>query len=334
MKKRYNLAVVGATGAVGQEMLRVLEKSSLGVNKLRLLASKRSVGRSLKFKGSRFKVEELKKNSFSGIDIALFSIGANLSKKFSPLAAKSGAVVIDNSNAFRMDKNVPLVVPEVNPSAVKKHRGIIANPNCSTIQLVVTLKPLYNAAGIERLVISTYQAVSGWGKEAVDELIRQSKSVLVGRGVRVNKKILPHQIAFNLFPQIDVFLNNSYSKEEMKMVYETRKILEDDSLKITSTCVRVPVLISHSEAVNIQTKKKLTAQKARQILKKAPGIKVIDEPKKSKYPTPLLAEGKDLTYVGRIREDISHPRALNLWITCDNLRKGAALNAVQIAEIL
>lgn len=334
MKKRYNLAVVGATGAVGQEMLRVLEKSSLGVNKLKLLASKRSVGRSLKFKGSCFKVEELKKNSFSGIDIALFSIGASLSKKFSPLAAKSGAVVIDNSNAFRMDKNVPLVVPEVNPGAVKKHRGIIANPNCSTIQLVVTLKPLYDAAGIERLVISTYQAVSGWGKEAVDELIRQSKSVLAGRGVRVNKKILPHQIAFNLFPQIDVFLNNSYSKEEMKMVYETRKILEDDSLKITSTCVRVPVLISHSEAVNIQTKKKLTAQKARQILNKAPGIKVIDEPKKSKYPTPLLAEGKDLTYVGRIREDISHPRALNLWITCDNLRKGAALNAVQIAEIL
>jgi len=334
MKKRYNLAVVGATGAVGQEMLRVLEKSSLGVNKLRLLASKRSVGRSLKFKGSRFKVEELRKNSFGGIDIALFSIGASLSKKFSPLAAKSGAVVIDNSNAFRMDKNVPLVVPEVNPGAVKKHRGIIANPNCSTIQLVVTLKPLYDAAGIERLVISTYQAVSGWGKEAVDELIRQSKSVLAGRGVRVNKKILPHQIAFNLFPQIDVFLNNSYSKEEMKMVYETRKILEDDSLKIASTCVRVPVLISHSEAVNIQTKKKLTAQKARQILNKAPGIKVIDEPKKSKYPTPLLAEGKDLTYVGRIREDISHPRALNLWITCDNLRKGAALNAVQIAEIL
>ena len=334
MKKRYNLAVVGATGAVGQEMLKVLEKSSLSVNKLRLLASKRSVGRSLKFKGSRFKVEELKKNSFSGIDIALFSIGASLSKKFSPLAAKSGAVVIDNSNAFRMDKNVPLVVPEVNPGAIKKHRGIIANPNCSTIQLVVTLKPLYDAAGIERLVISTYQAVSGWGKEAVDELIGQSKSVLAGREAQVNKKILPHQIAFNLFPQIDIFLNNSYSKEEMKMVYETRKILEDNSLKITSTCVRVPVLISHSEAVNIQTKKKLTAQKARQILKKAPGIKVIDEPAKSKYPTPLLAEGKDFTYVGRIREDISHPRALNLWIVSDNLRKGAALNAVQIAEIL
>lgn len=334
MRKKCNIAVVGATGAVGREMLKVLEKSTLSIKKVKLLASRRSVGKNLKFKSSYLKVEELKKDSFKGIDIALFSIGADLSKEFSPLAVKSGAVVIDNSSAFRLDKKVPLVVPEVNPRALKKHRGIIANPNCSTIQLVVVLKPLYDAAGIERLVISTYQSVSGWGKEAMDELIQQSKSVLAGRKVRVNKKILPYRIAFNLFPQIDIFLDNGYSKEEMKMVYETRKILEDNSLKITSTCVRVPVLISHSEAVNIQTKKRLTAQKARQILNKAPGVKVIDEPLKSKYPTPLLAERKDFTYVGRIRDDTSHPKALNLWIVSDNLRKGAALNAVQIAEIL
>jgi aspartate-semialdehyde dehydrogenase len=334
MQKKYNIAVVGATGAVGQEMLKVLEQSSVRVNKIKLLASKRSVGRILKFKNSRFKVEKLKSDSFKGIDIALFSIGADLSKKFSPLAVKAGAVVIDNSSAFRLDEDVPLVVPEVNPKAIKKHKGIIANPNCSTIQLVVVLKPFYDAVGIERLVVSTYQSVSGWGKEAMDELIQQSKAVLAGRRPKVNKKILPHQIAFNLFPQIDIFLDNDYSKEEMKLVYETRKILGDDSLKITSTCVRVPVLISHSESVNIQTKRKLTAQKAKQILNKTKGVKVIDEPQRSKYPTPLLASGKNFTYVGRIREDASHPKALNLWIVADNLRKGAALNAVQIAEIL
>lgn len=334
MTKKYNIAIVGATGAVGQEMLRVLEKSKLKTNKIKLLASRRSAGKSLKFKNSRFKVEELKENSFAGIDIALFSIGAELSREFSPIAAKAGAVVIDNSNGFRMDKDVPLVVPEVNPKEVKKHNGIIANPNCSTIQLVVVLKPIYDAVGIERVIISTYQSVSGWGKEAMDELIHQSKAVLSGHRPKVDKKILPYQIAFNLFPQIDAFLDNGYSKEEMKMVNETRKILGDDTINIAATCVRVPILISHSEAVTVETRQKITAQEVRDLLRNAPGVEVMDEPKKSIYPTPILAAGKNITYVGRIREDISHPSALNLWIVSDNLRKGAALNAVQIAEIL
>ncbi|MFH1855984.1 MAG: aspartate-semialdehyde dehydrogenase [Candidatus Omnitrophota bacterium] len=334
MNKKYNIAVVGATGAVGKEMLKVLEKSKVKVNKLKLLASKRSAGKSLKFKKSNYKVEELKTDSFAGIDIALFSIGAGLSKEFSPIAAKAGAVVIDNSNAFRMDKEVPLIVPEVNPLEIKNHKGIIANPNCSTIQMVVALKPIYDAAGIERLVISTYQAVSGWGKEAMDELIQQTKAILAGREPKVDKKILPYQIAFNLFPHIDVFTENGYTKEEMKMVNETRKILGDESIKITATCVRVPILISHSEAVNVQTIKKISADDARQLLSKAPGVKVVDEPLKAQYPTPLMAEGKNFTYVGRIREDMSCEKALNLWIVSDNLRKGAALNAVQIAELL
>lgn len=334
MMKKCNVAIVGATGAVGQEMLKVLEKSALKINKLRLLASGRSAGKLLLFKSKRFRVEELKNNSFEGIDIALFSIGADLSKEFSPVAARAGAVVIDNSNAFRLEKDVPLVVPEVNPQDIKKHAGIIANPNCSTIQLVVVLKPLHDEAVLERLVISTYQAVSGWGKEAMDELLHQSRAVLAGKKPQVDKKIFPHQIAFNLFPHIDIFLDNGYSKEEMKMVNETRKILGEPALKITATCVRVPVFISHSESVNIETKNKVTAEKARRLLNSAPGVRVIDEPEKSKYPMPVLAEGKNFTYVGRIREDISHAHGLNLWITADNLRKGAALNAVQIAEIL
>lgn len=336
--KGFNVAVVGATGLVGQEMMRTLEQRRFPVKEIRLLASKRSAGKTLKFKGKNVKVEILGNKSFKDIDYALFSIGAELSKKFSPVAARSGAVVIDNSNAFRMDKNVPLVVPEVNPHAAFKHKGIIANPNCSTIQMVVVLNPLHKKAKIKRIVVSTYQSVSGWGKEAVDQLFKEIKAIslagfknLKAAGV---KKFLPSQIAFNLFPHIDKFENNGYTKEEMKMLNETRKIMEEPKMKLTATCVRVPVLFAHSEAVNVETKIKLTANEAKKILSKAPGVVVMDNPKKSLYPMPLDIGGKDLSYVGRIREDNSVKNGLNLWIVSDNLRKGAALNAVQIAELL
>ncbi|OIN98530.1 aspartate-semialdehyde dehydrogenase [Candidatus Desantisbacteria bacterium CG1_02_38_46] len=363
--KKYNVAVVGATGLVGQEMMRTLERRKFPVKNIKLLASERSVGKKLKFKGKDVKVEILNKNSFKGIDYALFSIGAELSKQFSPIAAKSGAVVIDNSNAFRMDREVPLVVPEVNPDAAFKHKGIIANPNCSTIQMVVAIYPLHLEVRIKRIVVSTYQSVSGWGKEAVEQLINETKSIvaagiaLQGSGrvysagsgrpwsassgrvystsSRVNStttKVLPHQIAFNLFPHIDKFEENGYTKEEIKMVQETRKIMNEQQMRITATCVRVPVFISHSEAVNIETEEKLTADEAKKILSKAPGVVIVDDPANSKYPFPIDATGKDAVYVGRIREDKSIPHGLNLWVVSDNLRKGAALNAVQIAELL
>jgi len=348
--KGYNVAVVGATGLVGQEMLKILEQRKFPVKKIRLLASERSMGKELKFRGENVKVEVLNKNSFKGIDYALFSIGAELSKEFSPVAAKSGAVVIDNSNAFRMDKDVPLVVPEVNPEKAFEHNGIIANPNCSTIQMVVAIYPLHLEAGIKRIVVSTYQSVSGWGKEAVEQLKEETKRIVASNfnpGAVVFKRrnatpgsglssvqVLPHQIAFNLFPHIDKFEENGYTKEEMKMVNETRKIMNEPQLPITATCVRVPVFISHSEAVNIETEEKLTADEARKILSKAPGVIVIDDPANSKYPLPIDAAGQDAVYVGRIREDRSISRGLNLWVVSDNLRKGAALNAVQIAELL
>jgi aspartate-semialdehyde dehydrogenase len=279
-------------------------------------------------------VEKLTKDSFKGIQIALFSAGASRSLEFAPAAAASGAVVVDNSSAFRMDPEIPLVVPEVNPHAIAqyKKRGIIANPNCSTIQMVVALKPIHDAARIQRIVVSTYQAVSGTGLKAIDELLVQTRAILASQ--EVQKKVYPHQIAFNCLPHIDVFLENGYTKEEMKMVNETRKIMEDPTIRVTATTVRVPVLHSHSESINIETEKKITPQQAREILSKAPGVKVVDNPALNEYPLAIHAAGQDETFVGRIREDESIPNGINMWVVSDNVRKGAALNAVQIAEIL
>ncbi len=334
--KKCKVAIVGATGMVGIEMRKILQERKFPVASLRLLASERSKGKNLKFAGKDIAVEELKEDSFTGIDIALFSAGASISRKFAPLAVRAGAVVIDNSSAFRMDKDIPLIVPEVNLHAVKSHQGIIANPNCSTIQLVVVLKPLADYGRIKRIVVSTYQSVSGWGKEAVDQLWRETEKGIKNKKpqVEVADKALPYQIAFNLIPQIDVFLENAYSKEEMKMVKETRKIMEDDSLAITATTVRVPVLIGHTEVVNIESRDKLSAEKTKEILKEFPGVTVCDDLSLLEYPMPIKAAGKDDVFVGRIREDESIPNGINLLIVSDNLRKGAALNAIQIAEEL
>ncbi len=338
-KNKYNIAVVGATGVVGIEMAKVLEERNFPVDRFLPLASERSSGRQVSFKGKQIDVIVLDENSFKGIDIALFSAGATISKKFAPIAAKDGAVVIDNSSAWRMDTEIPLVVPEVNPEEALKHKGIIANPNCSTIQLVVVLKPIHDAAKIKRVVVSTYQSVSGWGKEAVEQLIEEIKSIASRENFNYKntqniEKVLPAQIAFNVIPHIDVFEKNDYTKEEMKCVNETRKIMKEPELAVTATCVRVPVFRSHSEAVNIQTEKKLSAQEAKNILSGALGVKVIDNPASSVYPLALDCDGKDEVFVGRIREDESIENGLNLWIVSDNLRKGAALNAVQIAELL
>jgi aspartate-semialdehyde dehydrogenase len=302
------------------------------VGKLRLFASEKSEGRSLEFKGKKISVETINENSFKGIDIALFSAGAERSKKWAPVAARSGCVVIDNSSQWRMDPEVPLVVPEVNPHDLDWHKGIIANPNCSTIQMVVALKPIHDAAKIRRVVVTTFQAVSGTGKKAMDELMQQTADLLNFKNIKCN--VYPHQIAFNVLPQIDKFLDNGYTKEEMKMVNETRKIIGDNSIRVTATTVRVPVFRGHSEALNIETKKKLTANQVRELLAQAPGVIVFDAPEKSIYPLPIHCDGKDEVFVGRIREDESIENGINMWIVSDNLRKGAALNAVQIAEVL
>ncbi len=328
----YRLGIVGATGAVGQEMIKVLAQRKFPIADLKLLASARSTGREFEFEGERIKVREAKPIEFNDLDIALFSAGASVSKALAPEAVKAGCVVIDNSSAFRMEENVPLVVPEVNIGALKTHQGLIANPNCSTIQLVVVINPLHQLYRIRRMVVTTFQSVSGTGRRAIEELRRQSASFLAGEPIE--KEVYPHQIAFNLIPQIDVFLDNLYTKEEMKLVNETRKILNDYSIKITSTCVRVPVFISHSESVNLELEKSFELREVRKILKEAPGVKVEDDPGKSIYPMPLMAEGTDFCFVGRIRRDESVKSGLNLWIVADNLRKGAALNAVQIAEEL
>jgi aspartate-semialdehyde dehydrogenase len=330
--KEYNVAVVGATGAVGEEMRKVLEQRDFPVKNIKLLASERSAGRRLTFKRVGIAVEELTKDSFEGIDIALFSAGASISKEFAPIAVEAGAIVIDNSSAFRMDKDAPLVVPEVNPEDVQEHKGIIANPNCSTIQMVVVLKPIYDISRIKRIVVSTYQAVSGTGREAVRELREQTKAILTDADVKI--EVYPYRIAFNALPHIDVFLDNGYTKEEMKMVNETQKVMHDPDIKITATCVRVPVFVGHSEAVNIETEEKIPLAKARSVLEKAPGVEVVDDLENNFYPLPIMAEGKDACYVGRIREDESIDNGINLWVVSDNLRKGAALNAVQIAELL
>jgi aspartate-semialdehyde dehydrogenase len=332
--KMVNVAVAGATGAVGNQMIRYLEERNFPVRSIKLLASKRSVGRELRFRGDLFPVEELTGESFAGLDVALFSAGGDTSLKFAPLAAAAGCVVVDNSSAWRMDPEVPLVVPEVNPHAIAgyKAKGIIANPNCSTIQMVVALNPIHRAFGLKRIVVSTYQAVSGTGKKAVDELFDQTRAMINFLGYE--KKIYPHRIAFNCLPHIDRFQDNGYTKEEMKMVNETRKILEDDRIGVTATTVRVPVFFGHSEAVNVETREKITVDAVRKILEKAPGVEVVDEPAKNRYPLATDAAGQDLTLVGRIRQDESIPNGINLWIVADNIRKGAATNAVQIAEIL
>jgi aspartate-semialdehyde dehydrogenase len=334
MAKQFNVAVVGATGAVGQQMLEVLAERNFPLKEVRLLASERSEGKFLEFKGEQLMVQKLDKDSFAGIDIALFSAGGSRSEEFCPIAAAAGAVCVDNSSAWRMDPAVPLVVPEVNPQdiALYTNKGIIANPNCSTIQMVVALKPLHDYGTIKRIVVSTYQAVSGTGRNAIDELRIQSGELLNGRPAEC--KVYPHQIAFNCLPQIDVFLDNGYTKEEMKMVNETRKILDDQHIGVTATTVRVPVFYSHSESVNVETATKISAAKARELLAASPGVKVVDDVANLVYPMAIDAAGQDLTYVGRIREDESVANALNLWVVADNLRKGAATNAVQIAEIL
>jgi len=331
-KAKYVVAVVGATGAVGNEMIKTLETRKFPIEKLRLFASERSEGKVLEFMDTEIKVEAINEDSFKGIDIALFSAGAERSKIWAPVAAKSGCVVVDNSSQWRMDPEIPLVVPEVNPHDLKWHKGIIANPNCSTIQMVVVLKPIHDAAKIKRVVVTTFQAVSGTGQKAIDELLRQTTDLLNFKEIQCN--VYPHQIAFNVLPHIDKFLENGYTKEEMKMVNETKKIMGDNSIRLTATTVRVPVFRCHSESLNIETEKKLTPNEVRAVLSAAPGVIVYDAPDKNIYPVPIDVAGKDETYVGRIREDDTIENGINLWIVADNLRKGAALNAVQIAEKL
>ncbi|MGQ9496910.1 MAG: aspartate-semialdehyde dehydrogenase [Desulfotomaculales bacterium] len=327
----YNVCVVGATGAVGQELLRVLEERNFPVNNLRVCATQRSAGKQVTYRGEQLTVEETRPAVFDGIDIALFAGGA-ASKEFAREAATRGAVVIDNSSAFRLEPDVPLVVPEVNPEDVKWHKGIIANPNCSTIIMVVPLKPLYDAAGIRRVVVATYQAVSGAGAAAIKELEAQTKAVLAGEDYP--PQVFPYQIAFNLIPHIDVFMDMGYTREEWKMVKETQKIFHDDTIRVTATTVRVPVFRSHSEAVNVETIKPLGVEKARSLLAGAPGVVVIDDPVAKQYPMPLTATGRNEVFVGRIRQDNSLDNGLNLWVVADQLRKGAATNAVQIAELV
>lgn len=334
MGKLFSVAVAGATGAVGNQMIACLEERDFPVKDLKLLATARSAGRKMRFKGEEILVEELTDQSFKGVEIGIFSAGGATSEKFAPAAAADGCVVVDNSAAWRMDPDVPLVVPEVNPHAVSGYtkKGIIANPNCSTIQMMVALAPIQKKVGIKRIVVSTYQAVSGTGKKAIDELLDQTKAMV--NFMEPEKKVYPHRIAFNCLPHIDVFLENGYTKEEMKMVHETRKIFEDDTIGITATTVRVPVFFSHSESVNVETRQAITAQEVRALLEKAPGVKVVDDPSQNLYPMAIEAAGKDETFVGRIRADESIANGINLWVVSDNIRKGAATNAVQIAEIL
>ncbi len=336
--KKYNVAILGATGAVGTEFLKLIEERNFPYAELRLLASKRSAGKQIEFMGKTYTVQEATKDSFAGIDIALFA-GGSVSKEFAPYAVEAGAVVIDNSSAFRMDPEVPLVVPEVNPQAILKHKGIIANPNCSTIIMVMALKPLYDMAKIKRIVVSTYQAVSGAGKEGIDELTDQVKDFADGKEMVAN--ILPsaslakhYPIAFNLIPQIDVFMDNLYTKEEMKMVNETRKIFDDYDMRITATTVRVPVYRSHSESINVEFENDLNLDEMQKALAAFPGVQVIDNPQEQLYPMPLYTSEKDDVYVGRLRRDESNDKTFNMWVVGDQIRKGAALNTLQIAETM
>ncbi len=335
MSKKIDVAVVGATGAVGETMLEILHQRKFPVGNIYALASERSAGNTVSFGNKSLIVEDLATFDFSKVQVGLFSPGASVSREYAPIAAAAGCVVIDNTSEFRYDDDIPLVVPEVNPEAIAdyKNRGIIANPNCSTIQMMVALKPIYDAVGIERINVCTYQAVSGTGKPAMDELAKQTAALLNGRSVE--NKVYPKQIAFNVLPHIDVFEENGYTKEEMKMVWETKKIMGDDTILVNPTAVRVPVFYGHSEAIHIETKQKMSAEEARKALEAFDGIEVIDDRNDGGYPTAVSdASGNDPVYVGRIREDISHPNGLNLWVVADNVRKGAALNSVQIAEVL
>ena len=335
MSKTYDVAVVGATGAVGEAMLEILEQRNFPVGKVYALASSRSVGKRIPFKGEGLKVEDLAEFDFSKVQIGLFSPGASVSAEYAPKAAAAGCIVIDNTSQFRYDDDIPLIIPEVNPEKIAdyKNRGIIANPNCSTIQMLVALKPIYDAAGIDRINVATYQAVSGTGKEAIEELAKQTANLLNAKPITA--EVYPKQIAFKPIPQIDVFMDNGYTKEEMKMVWETKKILGDESVKVNATAVRVPVFFGHSEAIHIETKTKISAEKVKELLQNSLGITVIDEHKDGGYPTAVTeSSGNDDVYVGRIREDISHPQGIDLWVVADNVRKGAALNSVQIAEEL
>ena len=335
MSKTYDVAVVGATGAVGETMMRVLEERNFPVGTLYPLASERSEGKIVQFKGKNIRVQNLAEFDFSKVQIGLFSAGGSISAEFAPKAAAAGCVVIDNTSHYRYEKDIPLVVPEVNPDKIAEYktRGIIANPNCSTIQMLVALKPIHDAVGIERINVATYQAVSGTGKEAIEELAVQTRDLLNGQPTKA--EVYPKQIAFNALPHIDVFQENGYTKEEMKMVWETRKIMEDADILVNPTAVRIPAIYGHSEAINVELKRPMSAAEARTLLSKAPGVKVVDNPAKASYPTVIKnAAGYDDVFVGRIREDLSHPNGLNLWVVADNIRKGAASNAVQIAEIL
>src|SRR5450631_876099 len=332
MNRNPHIAIVGATGAVGIEMIQTLEKRNFPVGKLTLLASARSVGKKLKFRGQEIAIKELTKDSFTGIDIALFSAGGSISKEFAPIAAKAGCVVVDNSSAFRQDENVPLVVPEINAADVKKHKGIIANPNCTTAITLMALYPLHQAFGVKRIFASSYQAVSGTGAQAIEELKRQVGQVVTGKSL--TKEVYPHQIAFNVIPQVDSFMPSGYTKEEMKMENEGRKIMHHPAFRASVTCVRVPVYRSHSVAVSAEFEKPVTVEAARAVLKKAPGLDLVDEPENKKYPMPLFTSGKDNCEVGRLRLDCALDNGLAFWVSGDQLLKGAALNAVQIAEEL
>jgi aspartate-semialdehyde dehydrogenase len=336
MDREFRVAVIGATGLVGETLVTVLEERNFPVSEFHAVASNRSLGRTAAFRGRTYPIEELAGFDFGKVDLGLFSAGAEISREYAPKAAAAGCIVIDNTSEFRYEDDIPLVVPEVNPHAIAhyKNRRIIANPNCSTIQLVVALKPIHDVAGLERINVATYQSVSGAGKEAVEELAQQSIALLSGKGP-VEARVVSKQIAFNCVPQIDRFMDNGYTKEEMKMVWETRKILEDQTLRVSATAVRVPVFYGHSAAVSIQTRTRITAAEARALLEKAPGVEVLDERRPGGYPTAATeAANRDTVYVGRIREDLSSDRGLNLWIVADNVRKGAATNSVQIAEVL
>ncbi|MFN3814208.1 MAG: aspartate-semialdehyde dehydrogenase [Aquificaceae bacterium] len=330
----YKVAIVGATGEVGRMFLKVLEERDFPLDELELFASERSEGTHLEFKGEGMKVQDIKKRKdFKGIDIALFSAGSSVSLEYAPKFAKDGAVVIDNSSAWRLDPDVPLVVPEVNPEDVKWHRGIIANPNCSTIQMVVALKPIHDVADVEAIVVSTYQSVSGAGAKAIRELKEQTKAWCHREDIPPNRT-LPKRIAFNVIPQIDVFTDNGYTKEEMKMLRETRKILHDENIRVSATAVRVPVFYGHSEALSVKLKKDLTPEKAREVLKRAKGVVLMDDPQAGVYPLAVSVEGRDEVFVGRIRKDLVFEPGISMWVVADNIRKGAATNAVQIAELL
>lgn len=335
MTKLFDIAVVGATGAVGETMISILEERDFPVGRLYPLASSRSAGKTLVFKGKSHRIEDLAEFDFSKVQIGLFSAGGSISAEYAPKAATAGCVVIDNTSHFRYDDDIPLVVPEVNPQALEKFkvRNIIANPNCSTIQMLVALKPIYDAVGITRVNVATYQAVSGTGKEAIKELAGQTARLLNGQPA--DPEVYPKQIAFNVLPQIDLFMENGYTKEEMKMVWETQKIFSDSNISVNPTCVRVPVFYGHSEALHIETRDPISAAQATELLRLAPGVEVMDERQDGGYPTAVTdSAGQDPVFVGRIREDISHPNGLNMWIVSDNVRKGAALNSIQIAERL